>query len=73
LHISARLFQATTLNHSVASRRSPSDVTQVRLVATLKVVTGLPLGVYRISGSRPRFPIIITLFKLLVISHFLAT
>ena len=36
---------ATTLNHSVASRRSPPLVVQPRLTATTNEVTGLPLGV----------------------------
>jgi len=35
LQISARFPQATTLNHSVYSRRSPSEETQVRLEARL--------------------------------------
>jgi hypothetical protein len=58
-----RFPQATTLNHSVSSRRSPSDETQERLEAILKDVTGLPLGVYLISGLRPRLPISITLLS----------
>ena len=41
----ARLPQATTLNHSLSSRRSPSGVIQVRFVSTANDVTGLPLGV----------------------------
>ena len=40
-----RLPQATTLNHSVSSRRSPSGEFHERVVATLKDVTGRPEGV----------------------------
>src|SRR5207249_12136009 len=59
-------------NHSVSSRRSPSGVVYVRLHATLNVVNARPLGVYRISGSPPRFPIIVALQRpaiVLSLSH----
>jgi len=36
------------------------------LVAILNEVTGLPLGVNRISGSLPRFPMIVILFRLTI-------
>jgi hypothetical protein len=53
LQISARAPQATTLNHSTSSRRSPSADVKLRLVATLKLVTGRPLGVKRIPDHVP--------------------
>ena len=43
----------------------PSGRDHLRLVANTKEVTGLLFGVKRISGSRPRLPMIMILFKLI--------
>jgi hypothetical protein len=51
------------LCHSVSSWGCPSCPVQRRLVASENVVTGSPPWVYRISGSRPTFPINMTLFN----------
>src|SRR5437773_10263676 len=58
------LFQATHRCHSVFSCRSPDVLFHVRLVASEKVAMRLPPEVERTSGSFPRFPINVTLFKL---------
>src|SRR5687768_3233320 len=58
------LHQTTQRCHSVFSWRSPDGVFHDRLVASPKVATRLPPVVARISGSAPRFPIRVTLFKL---------
>src|ERR1051325_8930188 len=58
------LFQATHLCHSVFSCLLPDASFQARLVASEKVATRLPPEVERTSGSLPRFPINVTLFKL---------
>src|SRR6267142_4628613 len=58
------LFQTTHLCHSVFSCFVPAASFQVRLVAREKVATRFPPAVERTSGSLPRFPINITLFKL---------
>ena len=56
---SARSPQTVTRNQSVASTHSPVCWFFVLwFTATLNSVTGRPLGVYRISGSRPRLPMI---------------
>ncbi len=56
---SARSPQTVIRNQSVASTHSPVCWFFVLwLTATLNSVTGRPLGVYRISGSRPRLPMI---------------
>src|SRR5262245_58207387 len=55
----------TTRCHSVRSRRSPVALSrQVSEVATLKLATGRPSFVRRISGSFPRLPTRITLLTL---------
>jgi|TARA_B100001964_G_scaffold107873_1_gene120443 hypothetical protein len=43
--ISASLSQATTVNHSVCSWRSPQEVIHARVVARRKDVTDFPPGV----------------------------
>src|SRR5690349_667702 len=58
------VFQTTQRCHSVFSCRCPLWSFQVRLVAREKVATRLPPVVERTSGSFPRFPIRVTLFKL---------
>src|SRR5690349_13018347 len=58
------VFQTTQRCHSVFSCRCPLWSFQVRLVAREKVATRLPPVVDRTSGSFPRFPIRVTLFKL---------
>src|SRR5687768_185730 len=58
------LFQSTTRCHSVFSCCSPCWFFQRRLVASDSVATRDPLAVLRTSGSAPRFPINVTLFKL---------
>src|SRR6478672_2275876 len=58
------LFQTTHLCHSVFSCFEPAVSFQVRLVAREKVATRFPPVVERTSGSFPRFPIRVTLFKL---------
>src|SRR6478672_13648018 len=60
------LFQTTHLCHSVFSCFEPAVSFQVRLVASEKVATRFPPVVERTSGSLPRFPISITLFRLLL-------
>src|SRR3990172_8529462 len=57
-------FQATHLCHSVFSCFSPAAEFHCRLVASENCATLLPPVVVRISGSFPRFPISVTLFKL---------
>src|SRR6195256_5178430 len=55
----------TTRCHSVFSLRSPVPLSrQVSEVATLRLATGRPSCIRRISGSLPRFPTRITLFTL---------
>src|SRR5581483_11715469 len=65
LHVPASLSQATTENHSVSSsaRWPVSSTRPGRFTATVKLQTGVPRCVYRSSGSRPRLPMIITLFS----------
>src|SRR6476659_5839891 len=58
------VFQTTQRCHSVFSCFTPLASFHVRLVARENCATRLPLGVARISGSLPRFPINVTLFKL---------
>src|SRR5256885_14995191 len=62
--ISASRCHSTTLCHSVRSAHWPSLSLKRSLVATVSFATGVPLGVYFTSGSLPRFPINITLFRL---------
>src|SRR5687767_8752252 len=57
-------FHTTHLCHSVFSCFSPLCPVQLRLVAREKEATRLPPVVERISGSLPRFPISIALFRL---------
>src|SRR6185437_2443313 len=57
-------FQTTQRCHSVFSCLSPAGPFQLRLVASENVATRLPPDVERTSGSAPRFPINVTLFKL---------
>src|SRR5687768_14505841 len=58
------VFQTTHLCHSVFSCFSPCGLFHDRLVASEKLATRLPPVVERISGSFPRFPMSVTLFKL---------
>src|SRR5215210_6065813 len=58
------LFQSTTRCHSVFSCFSPDWFFHCRLVATERVATRDPFEVLRTSGSAPRFPIRMTLFRL---------
>src|SRR6187397_2896829 len=65
---SARSPQTLTRNQSVSSTHSPVCWFFVLwLTATLNCVTGRPLGVYRISGSAPRLPMIIALQSAIVV------
>jgi hypothetical protein len=61
------VFQTTQRCHSVFSWRTPLWSFQVRLVARENWATVFPLGVERISGSLPTFPISSTLFRDLLI------
>src|SRR5688572_9531594 len=58
------VFHATHRCHSVFSCLSPLASFHVRLVASEKLATRLPPVAERTSGSLPRFPINVTLFKL---------
>src|ERR1039457_4235937 len=58
------VFQAMHLCHSVFSCFSPAAEFHWRVVASEKFATLLPLFVVRISGSLPRFPMRVTLFRL---------
>src|SRR5687767_4060167 len=58
------VFQTTHLCHSVFSCLSPCGLFHVRLVASEKLATRLPPLVDRTSGSFPRLPISVTLFRL---------
>src|SRR3712207_1068295 len=58
------VFQTTQRCHSVFSWRAPLASFHERLVASEKVATRLPPVVERTSGSFPRFPIKLTLFRL---------
>src|SRR6476619_7246624 len=58
------VFHTTQRCHSVFSCFAPAASFHVRLVASEKVATRLPPVVERTSGSFPRFPIRVTLFKL---------
>src|SRR6267143_3694967 len=60
------VFHTTHRCHSVFSCFSPLAEFHVRLVASENVATLLPPVVERTSGSLPRFPISITLFRLLL-------
>src|SRR5580658_10017349 len=62
--ISARRCQSTTLCHSVRSCHSPALSLKRSLVAMVSLATGVPCGVYLISGSFPRLPISRTRFRL---------
>src|SRR3984957_13948097 len=57
-------FHATQRCHSVFSCLSPAGPLHCRLVASENDATRLPLDVERTSGSFPRLPISVTLFKL---------
>src|SRR5688572_28351982 len=57
-------FQTTQRCHSVFSCFSPDGEFHDRLVASENVATRLPPDVERTSGSAPRFPINVTLFRL---------
>src|SRR2546423_253760 len=58
------VFQTTQRCHSVFSCFDPAASFHDRLVASEKVATRLPPDVDRTSGSFPRLPISITLFRL---------
>ena len=66
--ISARfeplLFHSTIRCHSVFSSFSPDFPFQRRLVAIEMLATRPPLAIERTSGSAPRLPIRVTLFRL---------
>src|SRR6266566_3479396 len=57
-------FQTTQRCHSVFSCFDPALSFHVRLVASENVATRLPPVVDRTSGSFPRLPINVTLFRL---------
>src|SRR5258708_38476964 len=61
------VFQTTQRCHSVFSCFVPLASFHDRLVASENVATRLPPVVARTSGSFPRFPINVTLFKLRLI------
>src|SRR2546421_290784 len=58
------LFQQITRCHSVFSCFSPPCPVHCRLVASERFATREPLVVLRTSGSAPKFPISMTLFRL---------
>src|SRR5262245_45573855 len=58
------LFQHTTRCHSVFSCFSPPGPVHCRLVASDRLATRDPLLVLRTSGSAPKLPIRMTLFRL---------
>src|SRR5947199_4990542 len=58
------LFQQMTRCHSVFSCFSPPCPVHWRLVASERFATREPLLVLRTSGSAPKFPISMTLFRL---------
>src|SRR5689334_15852935 len=58
------VFHTTQRCHSVFSCLAPDASFHERLVARENVATRLPPVVERTSGSFPRFPISVTLFKL---------
>src|ERR671915_1349543 len=58
------VFHTTQRCHSVFSWREPLASFHDRLVASENVATRLPPVVERTSGSLPRFPIKLTLFRL---------
>src|SRR5918992_2304643 len=58
------VFQTTQRCHSVFSWRVPLASFHERLVASENVATRLPPVVERTSGSFPRLPIKLTLFRL---------
>src|SRR6187549_3357717 len=62
------VFHTTHRCHSVFSCFEPDASFHDRLVAREKVATLLPPVVARTSGSLPRFPIRVTLFKLRLMS-----
>src|SRR5579871_1532736 len=62
--ISASRCHSTTLCHSVRSCHSPPLSLNRSLVAMVIFATGVPWGVYLISGSLPRLPINWTRFRL---------
>src|SRR3977135_3113447 len=66
--VDALLFQTTQRCHSVFSCLSPLGPLQLRLVASENAATRLPPAVERTSGSAPRLPMRVTLFKLRLIS-----
>src|SRR3954470_10403298 len=61
------VFHTTQRCHSVFSCFAPAASFHDRLVASENVATRLPPVVDRTSGSLPRFPIRVTLFKLRLI------
>ena len=61
------VFHTTQRCHSVFSCFVPPASFHDRLVASENVATRLPPVVERTSGSFPRFPISVTLFKLRLI------
>src|SRR4051812_2087139 len=61
------VFHTTQRCHSVFSCFAPPASFHERLVASEKVATRFPPVVDRTSGSFPRFPISVTLFKLRLI------
>src|ERR671922_647811 len=58
------VFHTTHRCHSVFSCFSPEGEFHCRLVASENVATRFPPDVERTSGSAPRFPINVTLFRL---------
>src|SRR5579864_2820754 len=63
-HVSASCLQATMLNHSVSSLRSPVLDLYDRLTASENFVKGVPSDVTCNSGSLPRFPMSMILLSM---------
>ena len=63
---SARRAHNVMLCHSVFSSHSPPLFLNFSLVAREKLATAVPAAVYLTSGSFPKLPIKMTLFKLAI-------
>src|SRR6516162_4544402 len=64
--------QASTSTKVTSSLVSPVSLFQLRLIAIPRRAMAVPLGVYRNSGSRVRFPARMTLLKLAILVSFLS-
>src|SRR5215210_7063203 len=65
--VSACLPQSVTRNQVVKSCISPARSLRFSFVATVKLQTGVPCGVYLNSGSRPKLPTSMILLKDIVV------